>query len=293
MEDIEKVYRNLIKMLHPDKDSKNLGMSKQEQIKYFNMIKYAYKTIKDIKTKINDKEYPDYNMNYDVSTDYAINFNNGLTKDDADNFNSSKFNQAYEQGLTRDQQAGISNPFSRGYSEFDAGKDYTKTGNVSSIPSYAGDISVENSKNVQIPDMRNGNKLITYVPQSCDGMAGTCLGYEELGLTNVSNFSTTTSGGLEGYDLMSVYGRNNEPWEDTFKRDEKMFSKYTDSEDIFTKANKLQSNRANIYSEPVDKKLMKMEKRQNRIMEDNEKLNRKYLTKRDEYYDNLNMGRLN
>jgi hypothetical protein len=28
-------------------------------------------------------------------------------------------------------------------------------------------------------------------------------------------------------------------------------------------------------------------------MEDNEKLNRKYLTKRDEYYDNLNMGRLN
>jgi DnaJ-class molecular chaperone len=48
MEDIEKVYRNLIKMLHPDKDSKNLGMSKQEQIKYFNMIKYAYKILTTI-----------------------------------------------------------------------------------------------------------------------------------------------------------------------------------------------------------------------------------------------------
>jgi curved DNA-binding protein CbpA len=292
IEYIESAYRNLIKTLHPDKNPVNLGMTKQEQIKQFNMIKYAYKTIKDIKTKITDKKYPDYNMNYHVNTDYVINFNNGLTKDDADNFNSLKFNQAYDHGVVRDNNAGIMNPYSRGYSEFDSGKDYTNTGNISSIPSYTGDISVENSKNVQRPDMKNDNKLITHLPQGCNSL-DTCLVYEELGLTNVSNFSMSTSSGLEGYDLMSVYGQNHEPWENTFKRDEKMYSKYTDSEDIFSKANKLQSNRANIYNEPIDKKLIKIEKRQNKIMIDNENLKREYLTKRDEYYDNLNMGRLN
>lgn len=293
MEQIESVYRNFVKILHPDKDSKSLKMTKQEQIKYFNLIKYAYKTIKDIKTKIEEKELPDYNMSYEVSNDFTINFNNGLTKEDADNFSSSKFNQMYEQSLIRDQQAGMANPFSRGYNEFDAGKDYTKTGNVNNVPSYAGDISVENSKNVQRPNMKNENKLTEYLPKSCDLGSTTCLSYEELGLTNVSDFSMSMSGGIEGYDLMSVYGRNSEPWEDTFKRDEKMYSRYMDNEDVFSKANKLQSNRSNIYNEPIDKKIMKMEKKHNRMMEENEKLKRDYMNKRDEYYDNLNMGRLN
>lgn len=291
MEYIDSVYRNFVKILHPDKDSKKIEMTKQEQIKYFNMIKSAYKTIKDLKNKTTDKDFPDYKINYNVDTDFAINFNNGLTQDDAKNFNSSKFNNAYEKGIQRDQSAGMSNPYSRGYSEFDVGKDYTMTGNVSNIPSYSSNISVENSKNFQKIDIKN-DKLTTYIPQSCDS-SGTCLDYEELGISNVSNFSTFTHSGLEGYDLMSVYGKNNEPWENTIKRDEKLYSKYTDKEDIFSKANKLQANRSNIYNEPVDKKLLRMEKIQNKIMLEKERLKRENIKKRDEYYDNLNMGRLN
>lgn len=297
MENIDKVYKNFVKLLHPDKSntSNNIGMNKQEQIKYFNLIKYAYKTIKDLRTKTNnlEKNYPDYNPSYNVSTDYTINFNYGLTEEDAKNFNPNKFNDVYDQSIKRDENAGMSNPFSRGYSDFDFGKDYNSSGNVTRIPSYAGDLSVEESKNVQKRNMKNDNKLIEYLPTT-SVFGNSDLSYEELGLTNVSDFSMSSGrkGGLDGFDLMSVYGKNHEPWENTFKRDEKMYSKFLDNEDIFSKANKIQSERGNIYNLPIDKNIMKMEKRHNKIMENDDRARREFLYKRDEYYDNLNMGRL-
>lgn len=293
---IDHIYRGFVKLLHPDRanttESERLGMSKHEKTKYFGLIKNAYKLIRD-NHKDNQPDYPDYPVQYEVDTDHTINFNHGLTEDDAKNFNHDKFNKIYMDSLKRDSEAGMSDPFSNGYEDFNTGKDFSGTGNVTSIPSYTGDISVEKSKHVKKPGLKKSNKLVEYVPSS-SVFEDIGIPYQELGLTNVSDFSMSMSGkgAINGTDLMSVYGKNVEPWEKTFQRDKKLYSKFTDTEEISSKASKIQSDRGNIYNLPLDKKMIKMENNHNLIMKTNEKMRNLQLSKRDEYFDDLNMGRL-
>ena len=51
-------------------------MTKQDKIKYLNVIKKAYKVIKDKKNNENvEHNYPDYTKNYEIESDFTINLN--------------------------------------------------------------------------------------------------------------------------------------------------------------------------------------------------------------------------
>jgi DnaJ-class molecular chaperone len=291
---IETVYKGYVKLLHPDKantpESKRLGMSRDEKIQYLNLVIGAFKTIKSVHK---NNEYPDYNMVYNVGQDNTIKLNNKLTKEDAKNFSNSKFNDIFSESLQKDKESGMQDPYSRGYNNFDQGKDFSENNNGKiGMQTYSGDISVVESKNVRKHKMKD-NRLKEYVP-STTVFSGSSENYQELGLTDISDFSMTIEGkgSINGTDLMSVYGKNLEPWEVTFKRDSNAFSKFTDNQDVKTKAAQIQTDRGDIYNQPIDRKMLDKEKRYVE-RQDRKELSRKTnLNIRDEYYNNLNMGRL-
>ncbi len=294
IEQIEMAYKGFMKILHPDKantpEAKRLGMTQDEKMRYLSLIVESYKTIKET---YRDRRYPDTKQTYKVDQDHTIKFNHGLTENDAKNFNSSKFNNIFDTGLQRDMDAGMSDPFKRGYNDFDTGKDFSENNNTKVVAqTYSGTISVENSKNTKAPKMKD-NRLTEYIPDTTSFFDSSS-NYQELGLTNISDFSMTIQGkgSIHGTDLMSAYGNNMEPWEHTVKKDAALYAKYNDDEDITSKSNKIKTDRANIYNLPVDQNMA------NDLKKYNERIAKKEIKRisnmgvRDEYYNSLNQGRL-
>src|SRR5574343_164402 len=68
---INEVYRNFMRLCHPDKhstkESQELGISYNEKVTLFNKIQDAYKKILSIKKETNA---PDYSVNYEIESDY-------------------------------------------------------------------------------------------------------------------------------------------------------------------------------------------------------------------------------
>jgi curved DNA-binding protein CbpA len=293
LEHIEHVYKQFMKLLHPDKahtqEARNLNMGKEEKLLYLQLIRNAYTSISSSRR---ETKYPDYRMDYTIDQESKINMHSGLTEDDAKNFDEKKFNKMFNNGLQRDKKAGVTDAFGRGYEEFDMGKKFNNDGKVS-MPSYSPDIDVEASKIFHRPDMKD-NRLVEYLPESA-AFANTGMEYLELGLTNVSDFSMTTTGkgSLGGVDLMSVYGQNYEPWENTFKRDSKLAAKFTDEGNVSQRMVQMEQDRGGIYDLPVDHKMMEAERARNFSHEQQEKIRMANKNYRDEYYNELNKGRLN
>ena len=281
-----------MKLLHPDKantvEARSLNMGKEEKFQYMQLIRKAYMSIIDARK---EKKYPDYKMDYKIDQDSKINLHQGLTEDDAKNFNREKFNNLFNQGLERDKKAGVTDPFGRGYGEFDIGKKFSDEGKVV-MPSYSHDVPIETPKVFHRPDMKD-NRLVEYLPES--GFGGSGLAYQELGLTNVTDFSMTTmgKGALGGSDLMSVYGQNMEPWEHTVKRDAKLYAKFNDESNLSARMANLEKDRGGIYDLPLDQKMIQAEMERNFAMENQERIRNMNKAQRDEYYNELNKGRLN
>jgi len=294
LEHIENVYKQFMKLLHPDKantaEAKSLNMGKEERFQYLQLIRKAYTSIMETRK---ETKYPDYKMEYKIDQESKINLHNGLTEDDAKNFNGKKFNNIFNQGLERDRKAGINDPFGRGYNEFDLGKKFSDDKRPVVMPTYSHDVPIETPKIFHRPDMKDG-RIVEYIPDSSP-FAGTGLNYEELGLTNISDFSVTLSGkgGLIGSDLMSVYGQNYEPWEHTVKRDAKLHAKYNDEMNINARMAQMESARGGIYDLPIDKNMMEAERARNFALETQERMRMASKNQRDEYYNELNKGRLN
>ena len=291
LEHIEHVYKSFMRLLHPDKantqEAKNLKMSQDERSEYLILIRNAYNSIISIKR---ETKYPDYKMDYTVDQESRINMDKSFIDDDGGNF-GTKFNKKFNEGIERDKKAGIADVFGRGYGDFDTGKKFSDEGKIT-MPSYSPDIDVEASKIFHRPNM-NDNRLVDYLPES--GFGGIGMDYQELGLTNVSDFSMTTTGkgGLGGTDLMSVYGNNYEPWEKTIMRDPKLSAKFSDEADVRQKMAQMEQDRGSIYDLPIDYKMMEAEKARNFAMEQQEKMRMANKNFRDEYYNELNKGRLN
>ncbi len=292
IEQIDKVYTNFMMILHPDRENtqaaKALNMSRAEKMQFMQLIREAYKTIIDLKKK--QTSYPDYEVEYNTE-DVRINMNQmQINKVDPNNFNSNNFNKAFQNSLERDSKSGMVDPYRNGYNQFDSGKDYNDINKVS-MPTR-GEITVEKPKELKRPDMKD-NRLVEYVPQFIS-LNNSGINYEELGLSNISDFSVSTAGKgkLAGTDLMSVYGSNYEYWEETAKRDNVLYSKYTDSTSVGTKMQQFKGNRENIYKEPLDNNLLMAETEQNKIYMQQEKLRRINQSKRDEYYNEINRGML-
>lgn len=290
---INAVYNDFLRLLHSDRsntiEAKELNMTPEEKNKYLKLIRNAYKQIVNIRKEIN---YPDYEMSYDIDKDMKINLiGTGLSVDDATNFNNSKFNNEFNKTLERDRKVGMDDPFNRGYGEFSAGKSFVDSKEPLSLPSYNHDIPVEKPKIFAKPDMKD-DRIVEHVPESGINLSG--LQHQELGIVNVSDFGMTTTGkdSIIGSDLNSVYGTNNEFWGDSIKRDSYLSNKYTDEGDIRKKLSSLESDRGMIYDMPIDEKLMSMEIDKNNLIKQQEILRKKHLDERDNYFNELNMGRL-
>ncbi len=291
LEQIEHVYKQFMRLLHPDKantqEARNLKMGQDEKSEYLLLIRNAYNTI--ISTR-RETKYPDYRMEYKVDQESRINVDKSFIEDDGIDF-KEKFNKKFNEGLERDKKAGVVDVFGRGYGDFDTGKKFSDEGKVS-MPAYSPDIDVEASKIFHRPNMKD-NRLVEYLPESGFGSIG--MDYQELGLTNVTDFSMTASGkgGLGGADLMSVYGNNYEPWEKTVMRDSKLAAKFTDEGDIRQKMTQMEVDRGGIYDLPIDHNMMEAERVRNFAQEQQEKMRMANKSYRDEYYNELNKGRLN
>lgn len=291
---INKVYKDFMRILHPDKihtqEAKSLNMSPEEKFRYLQLIRKAYKQIVEFRKEQN---YPDYNIEYEIQEDVKINIkHSGLTEDDAKNFSSNKFNQHFNQAMERDRKAGMNDPFSRGYNEFSEGKNFDSSGKIS-MPSYSPDISVEPSKTFARPNMKD-NRLVEYLPQAASFSNTGGLHHQELGLTTIQDFSIAPTGkcGIIGSDLNSVYGQNYENWEETVKRDAQLSAKYNDSVDVNKRLANFKSDRGNIYNLPLDQNMLRAELDRNSMLANQDKMRQMQQNKRDAYYNELNKGRL-
>jgi len=289
---IEETYKKFMMLLHPDKansvESRKLNLSMEQRSEYMSVIKNAYSEILNTRR---EQDFPDYSTEYSVGQDHRINKDPSLSKD----FNSNKFNKTFNQGQERDRSAGMTDPTNRGYGEFDSGKNYNNNNTIGS-QSYSENVSVTAPVFTTRPEIKD-NKLIAYEPEFLN--TGSAVGnFEELGLSNISDFSieSTGKGGLGGTDLMSVYGSNHEYWEDTVKRDSILFSKFNDSVDL---SRKMESYNTGRHAEENSKEIYKKDygvgqnEQRRKITEDaQEKMRISNMSKRDEYYNDINRGML-
>jgi curved DNA-binding protein CbpA len=289
IEYITKIYNDFMIILHPDKQNtqqaRSLNMSPDERVMYFQMIRKAYQEIINSKK---ERNYPDFQMAYTVPEDSVIYTDRDLNKDD---FNVNNFNKKFDVSRERDVKAGMSNPFQRGYDEFNSGRDFSRSDKVS-IP-VREDISVTKptifARNGELKD----NRLVSYVPESASFTSG--LNFQELGIVNISDFSVITNGKgkLEGNDLMNVYGNNYEYWEDTVKRDNSLYNRYNTGDSIEKVMESMKMQRKDIYNQPVDDNALRAELEHNNQMMLQERVRLSNQNKIDDYYNELNRGLLN
>lgn len=279
MSTISQVYKQYVKLFHPD--NKTLKISDDEKLGYMQNIKDAYKAIQAKRPK-NTVNYPDINTEYGISAD----FTNKRTKL-ADNFNISKFNKEFDNVRNEDVKAGIEDPFSRGYNMFDYNKNYNDNQKVTAQTYSALPVHVLSKNDLARPEM-NGDSIIEYVPEILEDHSN----FTELGISSVSNFSTTLGGKsqLGGTDLMAVYGTNRENWEDSVKRDKKLYSKYYDTTDLKQKSEELINNRDKIYSLPRSKEIDEYEEQQKILQKTREIQRNNHLNKLNEYYSSRNIN---
>lgn len=247
IEHIDYVYREFIKLLHPDKlSSQNLKIKDQEKAEYLQLIRDAYNAIMSSNVKLNNpKRSNEYKNDIKITMDKAFINNGKISQANSESFDK-KFNEAFEHRLEIDRNAGLTNGFERGYKEFDNGKNFESSGPLT-LPSYSGDIDVKPSAILQHQEIGD-TRLTEYKPEFVS-FADTAVNYQEVGITSVSDFTMAPTGksGIGGADLMSVYGANYEPWEKTAMRDSRLSTKFTDSTNITQKMSKMESTRGTDY----------------------------------------------
>lgn len=279
--EIKRVYHKYLMLLHPDK--RTIGMTESEQTRYLQEIKQAYQRIIAERKESN---YPDYNINYNLEDGLKIHGNL-----DPKNFNPDKFNTAFEKVSEHARKSGV-DPFAKGYEQFSSGKNYNQSGTVTAPTYTTSDISVETRHEFIERDTENG-QLIAYRPETVD-LYGSGLQYEELGLTQVENFSTSTSGkgSIVGSDLQQVYGKNYEFWENAVKKDEKLKKQFNNSDSIQDRFSHVESSREDIYKQPIDQRLVEQENSFMKQLKEQESARIAAQRRQDQYYTDLNMGRL-
>jgi curved DNA-binding protein CbpA len=245
MEVIDEAYRGLLLLLHPDRVS-NINLSVHEKKIKLKEVREAYKVILELKKEY---DYPDYKLDYTIGSDIAQVSNPVLAKD---KFSNEKFNEFFNKDLEINKKMGFDDPFNRGYNDFDNEKDYNSSEKVKMPSRMDLPVIAVKQKSRKVKD----NRLVEYAPEISTSDS---INYQELGLSNISNFSTIISGKekLAGTDLMSVYGNNYEYWETSVQRNPELYNKFTDNKDLNRRIQDVKDTRKHIYSEPKDKKIEK------------------------------------
>lgn len=223
IEHIKEQYKKLASIYHPDKSGSS---------DYFNKIQNAYKKISS--KHRNFSNFPDVRKDYKETNSkdsFYIHKNHNL--------NNNNFNEHFIKQKEKDIEMGFIDPYSIGYTNFNHKNDIDK------ISLSRSNISVVvNPKH----DKHLTTELINYKPYNNNNNNT----HQELGITIISDFSTTSNSGLGLYDLELCYGSNKEYWEDAIKRNEKLWSKYNNKDNILYKANKLKEERVSDIYKPKD-----------------------------------------
>ena len=118
---------------------------------------------------------------------------------------------------------------------------------------------------------------------------GNPLGGYELGVSNISDFSAickTRSGkdSLFCSDLMSVYGQNNEYWEDSVARDKSLHEKFNDKTAPEKKMNSYRGERDSFDHKAIDVNTQRQLDLEEKARKQQEMIRNNYLNKVDKYY---------
>ena len=185
MGDIHCAYRNLIRMVHPDKNfriHRRLGWSEEDCAEAFSKIRSAYKTLLKQK-KIEMKDAPMDNIDYDIDDEFIIIENYEKEKE----FDLQTFNSKFEQ---LKKYYDEENPNAVGYNEFSRGSVAISTAGD------AGDLVPPVETIIPVPEPPSA-------PSVCDKPK--CY---EFGLTNVTDFSIRSQekgSSIEGTDLLKAF----------------------------------------------------------------------------------------
>ena len=293
IEDINAIYKQLLMVLHPDKgiteDAQRLGWTTEEKNKAFRQIRNAYKVI--LKTR-KETDFPDYNLDYYINEEFSQ--QHGLdrlnmTQQDTDpeRFSINKFNQNFATEQEYHEKQGFADPFSQGYNEFGGSRDFHSTDKIK-MPSRP-DIEAYTPTEFAKPEMIDG-RIVNYVPKDIESVgiqSSHGVGFAELGLTTVDDFSMSMSckGGICGSDLMSVYGTNNENWEDSVARDKDLYAKYNDETAPEKKMSKLRSHRKTFDFKDIDPAIQRQIDEEERQTTRMQEMRNSYIQDQDKYYD--------
>jgi curved DNA-binding protein CbpA len=296
MAEITSEYKRLLRILHPDKhltqEARKLGWSVEDKNIAFQKVQKAYKKITLERKYIeNTHDYPDVYHGYDINSDYTINNDTLL---DPNNFNQASFNKFFDEKRKKAEIDGLKDPFSIGYNSFGRNQDeYQSIKNGQGRP----DISVEKTPKLSVPEMHNG-RLVCRDPYKCaeeivavgKTIGGALSGYE-LGVSNISDFSTTCKArsgkdSLICADLMSVYGNNNEYWADSVARDKELFNKFNDDTRVEKKMNSYLGQRDTFDPKSIDENTQYQLFKEQEKMKQEERMRAAYLSRTDKYYTN-------
>jgi hypothetical protein len=285
-EELKNEYSRLIKLLHPDKplttEAIKQGWTPESKLDAYFAVKNAYANILQLRQVSVENKYPDYNMDYNIDSDFTIPMDEIIDPKE----NMELFNLKFAKQRELDIKNGFEDPFNKGYSQFDNVRDYNDTKAIKNIPARA-DISVVKDP---IVEKRSEDLIVRdyFSDYNCYGSSSFVNNGYQLGASSVGDFSIIDMKGSVptsfGTDLMAVYGANYEYWEDTVKRNEKIYEKYQDTSSVTRKMNSaLNSRDDTVFSEydPEMEDIRKQYEEQKILVENARKLQ---LMKEQQYY---------
>jgi curved DNA-binding protein CbpA len=271
--EIKNSYKNLIKLLHPDKPltlaAKQAGWTLEEKNRAFIEVQEAYEYL--IKLHAYETNYPDVNIDYEIDSNFVVHNSTSL---DPGNYNQDTFNKYFNEKKQQDLLNGFEDPYSKGYDMFNSGANNAESDDYKRIKSGMGraEISVEVNPKLVQRDLHNGEltKHQYFADFNCQSNGS--FNATELGKSSISDYSLTISKGTVpctyGSDLMAVYGTNHEPWEDSVRRDTELYNKYSDTTRVEKRLSKQINERENTnFNDPLLKNEYQIQKEQMDIME--------------------------
>jgi len=253
----------------------------------------------EIKKERRITDLPDYNVDYEVEDEFSQapaipDLVKSASYNISGKFDNTKFNQKFSADKKKHSENGYVNPYENGYGDMFKGMSSSEQRQLAAGGGRE-EISVSKPTNLAIPEMRDG-RLVQVLPKENPFAASGLGGFEELGLSKISNFSvkigSSGKGGIDGCDLMEVYGQNNANWEDVVKMDADLYKKFTDETKIETKAQTYNSTREAFNFSDIDVELEKQLAAQKANENKMKNMRKKILNKNDEYFAKEYMGTL-
>ena len=241
--EIKKAYRRLSKEHHPDRGG---------DAKLFNLITQSYiyllQKIKDNKGIKSHNELQQEAQTFFESQDKERELhkkikNRTTMQVDKNNFNNNKFNQIFEENR-------LGTVYDKGYGG-DWDEDEEENENVVLNNKFSIDVFNAEFNKSKSKRNKNKSKQIVVIDEP-EAQVSTGLNFEELGLNDIENFSSSFNENMNFTDYKSAYTKSNLEYDEKFKRKD-----YKNLDDI-------KNDRSNISYEMNENDIKKSKERERR-----------------------------